>query len=445
MSKEQWRYLCAVALACTTATTGAQAAQLHYVQASRASLRAQASAGASVLGYVTTNTELRIVSRAGDWCDVEVQAAQQRGFISCALLSEQKLTLEAIDSKLKDSTLSAKEQLNWTARAFWVAPSLARWVAAGKALEAANLSDALKLREAQEQKALRPRNAEFDAMKQTLERGIVSLPVSSSASPLKRWSGPEQEDNPLAKALRLHPLGDLQPSYFKSSDVLFAVPAAPFQLEDAQYAAVELVDALSSMHNAIFRVRVLGPAHYANWMRRQQIAQAAARKFDSRARLRSIDTGLEMVVGVWDVGAIGVVFEGSPLLQGITRKGEPVALRVESLDIDFGDLRCIRGPLQMHTKKADRSGPWKAAIATWVGKPAVADKAKVRTRQFGDQAIDKLVIDEIDLDGDGSADLSVWSGRYAPQVSAEGYWSAVFANVGGAWKALAYDQDDDCT
>ena len=72
MSKEQWRYLCAVALACTTATTGAQAAQLHYVQASRASLRAQASAGASVLGYVTTNTELRIVSRVFDPCASKV-------------------------------------------------------------------------------------------------------------------------------------------------------------------------------------------------------------------------------------------------------------------------------------------------------------------------------------------------------------------------------------
>jgi len=158
-----------------------------------------------------------------------------------------------------------------------------------------------------------------------------------------------------------------------------------------------------------------------------------------------IDTALEIVVGVWDVAAIGVVFEGGPLIQGITRKGEPVALRVESLDIDFGDLRCTRGPLKMHTKKADRSGPWKAAIATWVGKPAVAGKAAVKTRQFGDQGIDKLVIDEIDLDGDGIADFSVWSGRYAPQISAEGYWSAVFANIGGEWKGLAYDQDDDCT
>ena len=55
------------------------------------------------------------------------------------------------------------------------------------------------------------------------------------------------------------------------------------------------------------------------------------------------------------------------------------------------------------------------------------------------------MIDEIDLDGDGIADFSVWSGRYAPQISAEGYWSAVFANIGGEWKGLAYDQDDDCT
>ena len=75
----------------------------------------------------------------------------------------------------------------------------------------------------------------------------------------------------------------------------------------------------------------------------------------------------------------------------------------------------------------------------------LAGKAAVKTRQFGDQGIDKLVIDEIDLDGDGIADFSVWSGRYAPQVSAEGYWSAVFANIGGEWKGLAYDQDDDCT
>src|SRR6185436_20486093 len=115
MSKGQWRYLCALALVWTGGTPGAHGAEVQYVQASRASLRAQANAGASVLGYLTTNTELRSLSRAGDWCEVEVQPAQQRGFVSCALLSEQKLTLDAIDTKLKDSALSAKEQLNWTA------------------------------------------------------------------------------------------------------------------------------------------------------------------------------------------------------------------------------------------------------------------------------------------------------------------------------------------
>ncbi len=73
-------------------------------------------------------------------------------------------------------------------------------------------------------------------------------------------------------------------------------------------------------------------------------------------------------------------------------------------------------------------------------------KAQIKTRQFsGENETELVVSSEIDLNQDGIADFLIWQGRYQPQISAEGVWKAIFANVDGQWRLLDYYEDADCT
>ena len=258
-------------------------------------------------------------------------------------------------------------------------------------------------------------------MKQRLQAGIVA----SGAIAKSYETTPRNEEGyrePLDKALKLVPLPPARPSYFAENERPFALPlGGPFTMADALYAAPQLVDALSSLHDTPFRVRVLDRARYSP--------------------MHSIDA----VRGVWDLGSIGVTFDKDARLEAVTSNGRSVAVGVRSLMLQLGDEPCVRTPLGI-TTQAIADGRLTAATVGWVGKPAMAGKTRVRSqRHDGAGEYDKLIVEDIDLDADAVPDFSVWAGRYKPEMGGEGYWKAVFGNVGGKWTLLAYDTDDDCT
>jgi hypothetical protein len=267
----------------------------------------------------------------------------------------------------------------------------------------------------------RARNIELEAMKTRLAEGVIAagpVPDSYRSGP---WADVEPPEH-LSKALAREALATARPSYFGRRDVPFAIPVAPFKLTDALYAAVSMVDALSVVHQTPFRARVLtGPTYNGN---------------------------SDLIIGVWDAGKIGVTFDGEALIHGVTPRGRSVAVVVESLTIQLGNDYCGRSPLGIKTRSV-KGSRLDSAIVAWVGKPPVDGKATVNVRRSDGQGeYDKLVIEDVDLDGDGVGDLSVWSGRFEYLVGGdgpEGHWKAVFANVVGTWKLVGYDQSDDCT
>ena len=57
----------------------------------------------------------------------------------------------------------------------------------------------------------------------------------------------------------------------------------------------------------------------------------------------------------------------------------------------------------------------------------------------------KRLVETVDLDGDGVADFSLWSGLDQAVASTDTFWKAVYANLGGTWRLVVYRQEEDCT
>jgi hypothetical protein len=187
------------------ATVSAQAPASHaYVQASRVAVRAQPSATAAVADYLTTNADVEIEERNGEWC--RIRSGTIRGFMACRLLGNAKLTIEAIDAKLREPKLPPRVALDWESRGFWVSPSLARLVAVGYRIEDDYLTPARKRAESMTGNLARPPNAEFDAMKRRLGKGVVAARWPSTAIPFG-------SDEPLATPRR----SKIRPRSFRSS------------------------------------------------------------------------------------------------------------------------------------------------------------------------------------------------------------------------------------
>lgn len=386
----------------------------RYVNASRLPLRASASSTANAVGYVTTSQSVRLIASQGEWCEVEGGTPAAHGHCLCKYLAATPLSMAEITKQLAKPKLPPREQLDWESRAFWVQPSLQRWGAVGKSLEKTLLSEETTNKEINQTKPLRFKVPEFEAMKRRLEQGIISPADARLVS-----SPGNDYDGHLAQALKRASLPRIKNSYFTQDDV-FALPGKPFNLEAAQFDTLGLVDALSGFHKTPFRMTVERPAYYVDHY--------------------------EFIAGNWDTGAITAHFDKPVRLNGITQQGRATAVDVAAVGIDFGSGSCVGNGLTVDTRPVKNTPPWQDTLLVWVGKPAQPRVATVKTRRLsGGNVYDALEIHDIDLNGDGVADFSVWNGRYEPQVSADGLWQAVFANINGEWRLMNYTQDADCT
>ncbi len=422
----------------------------RYVQASRVPLRSTPSAASTAQGYVTTNTQVRLLADKVEWCEVLDLESQVRGFCLCKYLAAKPLTMAEIQSHLigtETSKISDRERLDWLSRAFWVKPSLTKWIAVGTAMESVLLSAETRQKEITGQKALRFKVPEFEAMKKRLAQGVVSKELVDLSSGI---AVDNIEYLKIARAKMKLP--KVAPSLFKTGDV-FAMVGPPFSANDL-YIGISLVERLSLTANLPYRVAATEPAQYADFNPQLGTLSFQTVKGEHNQKRRSgflqVSGAFDIIVGVWDVSQVTVTFDKVPKLQGITRKGEPTEAGVESVTMPIGEQGggCGGNGMSVKTREISEKGkaPWSSALMSWVGSPAVKGKSTVRTRKFkGADEWDALVIDDIDLDGDGTAEFSVWNGKYQPQISAQGIWQAVFANVSGNWVVVSYNQDADCT
>jgi hypothetical protein len=387
------------------ATASGQAPASHaYVQASRVAVRAQPSATAAAVDYLTTNTDVEIEERSGEWC--RVRSGTIRGFMACRMLGNAKLTIEAIDAKLREPKLSPPDALDWESRGFWVSPSLVRFVAVGYRMEKALLTPAMHHAEQMTERSARPANAEFDAMKRRLEKGIVA-----SGRPPARYI-PEE---PLTSAMKRAALPQIRPSFFRADEPRLAIALRPFTLGDEGRIGPGLTDILSAAHGVSFRARIARPVRFAYFG----------------------------AFGVWDISEVRVTFDKEVTINGIAASGTPVSVRFSSLLTPVGNDSCSGSSFDIEPSKP---GPgWRSAIVAWVGKAAPGKAAVVSRRVGGNGKYDKLVIETVDLDGDGVPDFSLWAGLEPPGIETETFWKAVFGNVGGKWELLAFSQEADCT
>jgi hypothetical protein len=425
-----------------------------YVLASRANLRAQAQTGAPVLAQVVTNTPVKVIAKQGDWCEVDIlgdaptppaTASTRHGYMACNLLTPQALTLALVDAQLAKGGTDPKTALDWHARAFWIAPSMGRWVAVGLALESAHLDAATREREITEHTPLRFKVPEFEAMKQRLAAG-----VRVAAENFRPATGYTADDPRLAymhvqAARQRIALPAVRPSFFQANETPVVISTAKFAEYDSTH-TIDLIDALSAANGAPYRAELGGTASYA----RNGVAPILAG--GTPWRLMRVAGAMDIIVGIWDTGGVHVTYSRDAVLHGVSVRGEPTALNINEIALTFGDnsgCSYARPSLEMKTAPVAGYAPHASAVVSWAGKPVpggATARAQVKSRQIsGASEFDLVVTQEIDLDRDGVADFLLWQGRYQPQVSAEGLWSAVFANVAGAWRLLDYVEDADCT
>lgn len=426
-----------------------------FVQASSANLRAQALAGAPVLAKPVANTAFKLLGKAGDWCEVEStstvdlaavpsHADKQHGFISCGLLSSQKLTLSLIEAQITNNKSNPKALLDWYARAFWVAPSLVRWERVGVALQNTLLDQKTQSKEIEGQQPLRFSVPEFEAMKQRLAAGIAVAP--GTAAPVQAPSLEHADKFPgtLQTMLSRIQMPAIKLSLFGKDEAPVIVPGAKYGTGTSR--TLDLIDALSASNGVAFKTEVTAPASYA--------LHPDTSVFAANSSWRFVNTSgpMDVIMGIWDVGGLHITFDRNVALYGVTAQGKPAAQHIKEVRISIGyDSACSYSSSRVEMKTALAIGyaPQSSALVGWAGKPmpgGVNAVAQIKSRRFdGESEYDLVVSHEIDLDHDGSVDFLVWQGRYQPQISAEGVWEAIFVNVGGQWRLFDYNEDADCT
>lgn len=445
----------------TTLPPPGAAGSTAYVLASRANLRAQAQASAPVLAQPVTNTPVRLIANNGEWCEVEVltndamppgvtpttsvTSAAQRGFIACNLLTAQMLTLAVVDAQFAKGKLNAKAALDWYSRAFWIAPSMARWMRVGIALQDTHLDEETRAREITETKPLRFKVAEFEAMKQRLAAGILVKPEATNMMPGLALEDPQLSYTHAQAAGKRITLPVIKPSLFKANETPVIISTEKYA-QSGSSRTIDLIDTLSAANGAPFRTVVTAPASYALNSDTQRLAGNAGWRF-----IR-VSGAMDIIIGVWDVGGLHVTYSQDTVLHGVSVRGEPTAQNIKEIKWGIGDSSACsysRTSVEMKSLPIAGYAPPSSAMVSWAGKPmpgGTSARAQVKSRQIrGTGEYDLVVAHEIDLDRDAIADFLIWQGRYQPQVSAEGHWSGVFGNIGGQWRLLDYVEDADCT
>ncbi len=405
------------ALAPTSTTDRGKAptnAAARWIHGSLVNVRQTPQPGAAVLVQWPTNTPVTLVRQHEAFCEIEGPKGQ-RGFVACALLGDRPLSLKDLpDLNKGDGTLN----VDVLARAFWITPSLQRWIDYGVRLNTAMLNaDQLK-QQATTRKPIRWRAPEFEAMKQLMSSGVVPalehqihwVPVEPPPDRYWGWTEIAWVQALLEQKL----LPPAKPSLFRApGDVLVAADAS--------------IDALAAMTGKQMQVRVLrGPVYSGG----------------------NLEHGVD---GFWDVGAVRTQLAQPVYLHAVSAKGLLGAYSRDSEQLEvggrFGEQECSWGFPNYAAEAKAIPGYTKVTnpIASfYVPRPLPARNVKVTSRALpvGPRDV-RWVLREVDLDSDGSADLVVWS-EQGGQAEYSHHVRAYFVNLDGTWWLAGYDQESKC-
>lgn len=425
-----------VAALALAAAVGAAQAQNgpHLIHGSWVNVRESAAATARAVEQLTTNTPVDVTARQGDWCQLKYGAGKT-GFVACNLLGAKPLTLA--------------EAGNNPARAFWVAPSPNRLAAYGLSLTPPALRlEALKKTLQAGETVRFPPVAEFDAAKKRLKAGVLLDPALEIA---------RAKPADLAAVLsgyKLRP-APVKPSLFRTHESVALVSE-----QDA--------DGLAAVAGS--RVSLTPAGLPAGWYSRHEGPE------------------IEGVTGFWDVGHAVLAFEPPMTLYSVAANGLVGAVAVRMLPFDVGGEGHYCGARYLGKSLPEGIGgtqPYKseegadltpqrgypvlkegsevvATLAVPRDKP-LRQSARVRVQSEPARLVDnatepgdaerlqalkpRAVLREIDLDGDGIADvLQLEVPAELGHVSLDlVYRRSWFVNINGQWFPAGEWQDQDCT
>lgn len=443
--------LAATAVAIALSIGHARATEILWIQGSWVNLRATATADGTIVDRLIVNTEVVLLSRQGNWCEVTAKKPEVRGFVACSLLGTQAVSLAEVGSP---TMTEDKPNPHYSAqRSFWLAPSMRRLLEAGE-----NFWSAMLTREQQEKERpgwfsvaysgkqpapVRYAIPEFEAMKDVMKAGIVAAPerrpmlvpwaelkqrvaasVDEQYASIYLSSGQWVPDG-VASIVRVARLNPVRPSFFQHQGEL--APAASD------------VEALSAQFGIVERLKVLsGP----KWV-----------------HPRHNDP---FVGGSWDVGSFEVTLEKRVFEYAIGRKGL-AELREAAIawKFDVGAEEWCSEGFNLTPRAAARSLPGYPRVKqplVWlhVAKPIPVKKVHITTaarklttqpnEEQGRNAFTTVFMHDVDIEGDGVPDLTVWEGMQREGSGGDMLGvRVVFANIGGQWFLLDSDYFAECS
>lgn len=384
-----------------------------WVHGSFVNLRQAARNDAPVVEQWPTNTQLHLVARNGEWCEVEGPGSR-RGFIACRLLGDKALAL---------ADLAGLNPNDAARRAFWIAPSWGRLAATGQALTEVLLTAGQREAELQTNRPARWAVPEFEAVKARLRAG-AQLQVEQEIDQTNRPVSPE--------ALSRIPAGALPqavPSLFRKR---------------TEFALIPSVDEAAAMRGGTLRLlRILrGPEYHSN---------------------RNDDQWID---GTWDIGEAEVAIEPPAVAYKLAASGLLAANSINSAVVSAGPAEGGCGSVDLNGRYAawrprlEAAQPGYARIPSdqeLVGFFSVhiirPDAVQITTRDFrtstvqadGQRVNGKLVVHAVDLNKDKAPDVVIIIGQVPGGISPFLMTKRIFVNIGGTW-SLEFDvTEDDCT
>lgn len=432
------------ALLLAAACGATAAAETRHVHGSWVNLRGAAATDAPVLARLSANTAVQLLREEGRFCQVETGAGL-RGYIACNLLGTAPLRIEEVG----EPGHPAHSPL----RAFWVAPSVKRLLAAGEHVWMAALTEEQRKAERPEGEAaaalepgkpgprlLRPPVPEFDAMKELLKAGVVAH--AENIEPRLPWSllrkggaelaqrssrmamPPDSEEITWIGQLDLPPA---RPSLFKDH----AAIAAPHTSTDGASARFGITE----------RARVLRkPKWGVTW------AREFTPIFDGSYDIGSLEVQLDRPVAEHALGRQGLLGAAQTRLkavitpngdQGACEEGYGWTPRADGVPV-AGRPR-VKDPMLLFLTPAPLPAT-QVRVTTKALTPPAA-------RPDSGRAFSKLVQHQIDLDADGADDLLLLEATGLGQISERPavLLKLAFVNVAGEWFLLALDRLGECT
>lgn len=447
---------CLFLMTAVLTANAAESEQKRWIQGSWVNLRAAPSGKAEVVGQLTANTEISLLADQGQWCEIATTTPTLRGFMVCRLLGAQPLALAEVGEENVNGLAPTRNPKYSPPRAFWLAPSVTRLLAAGSYFWETMLSAQQKRSEAftydegpnnitvfderHPPKIVRYPVPEFEAMKDLMKNGVIAAPenrpktikwkelvknLAESNVGLIHLSGYWLEEGSL-DLLRHGSLGPIKSSLFKHATDLASRPATVEQL-GAQFGIGE-------------RLRILSGPKWVHF-----------RHDDPR------------VNGYWDIGSFEVsleqpVFEYVIGRQGLASARSGAPKQKEDIEADYNCEEGIQFPQHDTTPMAGY--PTVKDPLTWIYTPKALAYKKVVIKRYvkristpanGKPApmqsqIGMVVMHEIDIDGDGVADLAVWEGMPAVVFESNGVAVIfVFANIAGEWHLIEATAYTECS